>query len=311
MRSGVNVLSEKVTIIVMDSPKSRPRCISIPRTLLIVAGIVVGSLFAFSLFVGLREASKSIDRARLAGLARENATLRAELDRLAGKVKTLEGEMKEQVVFEERMRIAADLEPIDKDAWEAGIGGPETGPGPVDHPLGERVALMESDIDKLLRQMELQRHSFTEIYEKLREKTEDLQYIPSLRPVDGGFISSGFGKRRDPFTKRISRHEGLDFQTREGAKVYATADGVVIMSKYRRGYGYTVEIDHGNGMVTRYAHNAKNIVRVGDRVERGDVIAYVGNTGRSTAPHLHYEVRVNGVAQNPLKYILPSDVIVD
>ena len=279
--------------------------------MLIFVAIVVVSLLAFSLFSGIREVSKSVDRARLAGLSRENELLRGEIDRLTVKVASLEGEMTEHVVFEERIRIMADLEPIDEDVWEVGIGGPELGYGPGGHPLAGEIAQMDSDIDKLLRQMKLQRHSFSEIYEELRQKTEDLRYIPSLRPVDGGFISSGFGKRRDPFTKRISRHEGVDFQTRSGAKVYATADGVVTMSKYRRGYGYTVEVDHGNGMLTRYAHNAKNLVRVGARVERGDVIAYVGNSGRSTAPHLHYEVRLNGIAQNPLKYILPSDVIVD
>jgi murein DD-endopeptidase MepM/ murein hydrolase activator NlpD len=279
--------------------------------LLIFVAVVVVSLFAFSLFSGLTQVAESIDRARLSSLSRENEVLRAELDRLAVKVAGLEGEMNEHVVFEERMRVAADLEPIDKDVWEVGIGGPEMGYGPARHPFSEQIAAMDSDIDKLLRQMKLQRHSFTEIYDELRKKTEDLKYIPSLRPVDGGFVSSGFGKRTDPFTKRVSRHEGVDFQTRTGAKVYATADGVVTMSKYRRGYGYTVEIDHGNGMLTRYAHNAKNLVRVGDRVERGHVIAYVGSSGRSTAPHLHYEVRKSGVAQNPLKYILPSDVIVD
>jgi murein DD-endopeptidase MepM/ murein hydrolase activator NlpD len=219
--------------------------------------------------------------------------------------------MSEHAVFEERLRVIADLEPLDKDVWEVGIGGPEIGNEPGGHVFSEQVSELDRDIDKLLRQIKLQRHSFSEIYEELREKSESLKYIPSLRPVDGGFISSGFGRRRDPFTGRISHHDGLDFQTREGAKVYATADGVVISSKYRRGYGYTVEIDHGNGMVTRYAHNAKNLIRAGKRVERGDVIAYVGNSGRSTAPHLHYEVRVGGVAQNPLKYILPSDVIVD
>ncbi len=305
------MLSERFTVIVMQSAKAKPRTISIPRTLLVFVAIGIGSLFAFSLYAGLCGVSERIDHARLAGLSSENETLRAELDRLTEKVTSLEGDMNEHVVFEERMRIMADLEPIDKDVWEVGIGGPETGYTLPDGPLGERISLLDSDIEKLLRQMKLQRHSFDEIYEQLRQKTEDLKYIPSLRPVDGGFISSGFGKRRDPFTKRISRHEGLDFQTRSGAKVYATADGVVVVSKYSRGYGYTVEIDHGNGMVTRYAHNAKNLVRVGKNVKRGDVIAYVGNTGRSTAPHLHYEVRISGVAQNPLKYILPSDVIVD
>jgi murein DD-endopeptidase MepM/ murein hydrolase activator NlpD len=93
--------------------------------------------------------------------------------------------------------------------------------------------------------------------------------------------------------------------------VYATADGVVCHAQYDRGYGHTIEIDHGNGIVTKYAHNAKLLVKKGKKVKRGDVIAYLGNSGRSTAPHLHYEVRVKGAAQNPLSYILPSDVVVD
>jgi murein DD-endopeptidase MepM/ murein hydrolase activator NlpD len=305
------VVSEKITIIVMHSSKSRPKSFTLPRSLLISVAFVVCLLLAFSLFSGFRVISEGIDRGRLTKLSRENETLREELGRLTVKVASLEGEMKEHVVFEEQLRIVAGLEPIDKDVWQVGIGGPEVRLGPGGHLLREKIAGMDSDIDKLLRQMKLQRHSFNRIYEELRQKTEDLKYIPSLRPVDGGFISSGFGTRRDPFTKRVSRHEGLDFQTRSGAKVYATADGVVTMSKYKRGYGYTVEIDHGNGIVTRYAHNAKNLSRVSEIVKRGDVIAYVGDSGRSTAPHLHYEVRVKGVAQNPLKYILPSDVIVD
>lgn len=305
------MFSEKITVLIMHSSKARPKSIVLPRSLLICAVFVVGSLFVFSVFSGFREVSKSIERARLTRVSKENETLREELGRLTAKVASLEGEMNEHVVFEERLRIAAGLEPIDEDVWEVGIGGPEVGYDADGHLLQDKIAVVDSDIDKLLRQMKLQRHSFNRIYEELRQKTEALKYIPSLRPVDGGFISSGFGTRRDPFTSRVSRHEGLDFQTRSGGKVYATADGVIIMSKYRRGYGYTVEIDHGNGIVTRYAHNAKNLCRVGKLVKRGDVIAYVGNSGRSTAPHLHYEVRVNGVAQNPLKYILPSDVIVD
>ena len=162
-----------------------------------------------------------------------------------------------------------------------------------------------------MRQLELQRHSYSEILQRLQEKSEELRHLPSIRPLDMGYISSGFGRRTDPFTGRISRHEGVDFSARKGSNIYATADGVVSKAKYDRGYGYTVEIDHGNGLVTKYAHNAKLLVRRGQKVERGDVIAYLGSSGRSTAPHLHYEVRVNGVAQNPLKFILPSDTVVD
>ncbi|MGD8628842.1 MAG: M23 family metallopeptidase, partial [bacterium] len=150
-----------------------------------------------------------------------------------------------------------------------------------------------------------------EILSRLKERSEELQYVPSIRPVDVGFISSYFGKRKDPFTGRYTRHEGIDFSARRGSSIYATADGIVASAKYERGYGYTIKIDHGNGIMTKYAHNQKMLVKKGARVERGQVIAELGSSGRSTAPHVHYEVQVNGVPQNPLNYMLPSDKVVD
>jgi murein DD-endopeptidase MepM/ murein hydrolase activator NlpD len=133
---------------------------------------------------------------------------------------------------------------------------------------------------------------------KLRDEVH-----PGGRPVTAGYISSQFGSRSDPFTGRRAFHKGIDFAGREGAEVVAVASGVVTWSGQRYGYGQMVEINHGNGYVTRYAHNVDNLVAVGDTVKRGQVIARMGDTGRATGPNLHFEVLLNDRPVDPLTYI--------
>jgi murein DD-endopeptidase MepM/ murein hydrolase activator NlpD len=278
---------------------------------ILVAGLLL-VFVGFSVVSGIKAFTDTVGASRFGGLEQENELLRTEIAGLRSKVDGLEDAMMGHAEFEERLRILADLEPMDEDVWGVGVGGPELGASAeLAGPVGGSLTTLNQDVDRLLRQIQLQRHSFGEILERLREKTEELSHIPSIRPVDVGYISSGYGKRRDPFTGRFSRHEGIDYSARKGSNIYATADGTVRKAKYDRGYGYTIEIDHGNGIVTKYAHNAKLLVRRGQNVERGDVIAYLGDSGRSTAPHLHYEVRINGAPQNPLKFVLPSDIVVD
>lgn len=126
---------------------------------------------------------------------------------------------------------------------------------------------------------------------------------PEGRPVNSGYISSAFGQRADPFTGRRASHEGIDFAGREGNDIIAVASGVVTWAGDRYGYGQMVEVNHGNGYATRYAHNAENLVSVGDTVKRGDIIARMGDTGRATGPNLHFEVLRDGRAVDPLTFI--------
>lgn len=135
--------------------------------------------------------------------------------------------------------------------------------------------------------------------------TEDsiISAIPSGRPIKGGWISSYFGNRIDPFNGKKTFHQGIDFAGKEGSKVYAVADGMVTWKGKRNGYGELVEIDHGNGYVTRYAHNKSVIVNLGDKVNKGQVISLMGSTGRSTGPHVHFEVLRDGKAINPYKFV--------
>ncbi len=128
------------------------------------------------------------------------------------------------------------------------------------------------------------------------------QYLTG-KPIESGWLSSHFGKRIDPFNGRIAWHNGVDFAGKEGADIQAVASGVVTWSGARYGYGTMVEIDHGNGFATRYAHNKENNVNIGDVVAKGQVVGAVGSSGRSTGPHVHFEVIKHGKAVDPAKYI--------
>ena len=139
----------------------------------------------------------------------------------------------------------------------------------------------------------------------MNQNLKDRVY-PQGRPVGAGWISSYFGKRTDPFTGKAANHTGIDFAGKNGAEIVAVADGVVTWSADRYGYGIMIEINHGSGYSTRYAHNSENLVSVGDEVKKGQIVALMGETGRATGPNLHFEVLHNGSRVNPVKFIRDS-----
>ena len=134
--------------------------------------------------------------------------------------------------------------------------------------------------------------------------------MPTAAPVAMGWNESNFGWRIDPFTGQNAMHEGTDFMVDSGTPIHAAAGGVVVVAQFHPQYGNMIDIDHGNGFTTRYAHASKLLVKVGDVVQRGAVIALSGSTGRSTGPHVHFEVRYKGVAQNPNRFLQASAVSV-
>jgi murein DD-endopeptidase MepM/ murein hydrolase activator NlpD len=177
--------------------------------------------------------------------------------------------------------------------------------GPEPEVPGRSVAMpdMEFLLDTLAVQIQ-DRHRQLNILEDLMlNRTLSDEVHPEGRPVNAGWISSYFGQRTDPFTGKSTRHKGVDFAGKEGAEVIAVASGVVTWSGDRYGYGEMVEINHGNGYSTRYAHNSKNLVVVGDEVSRGQVVSLMGRTGRATGPNLHFEVVRGGRKVDPLEYI--------
>ena len=173
-------------------------------------------------------------------------------------------------------------------------------------PSAVTLEQLNSIVSELDIQTDQHTDLFTLIESRLLEKRLEMLMIPNSAPV-GGQIGSGFGFRSDPFTGRAALHTGLDFPTASGTPVHAAAGGFVLSSEFHPEYGNMVELDHGNGLVTRYAHNSKILVKAGDLVRRGQPISEVGTTGRSTGPHLHFEVLVDGVPQDPAKFLAGGD----
>jgi murein DD-endopeptidase MepM/ murein hydrolase activator NlpD len=177
------------------------------------------------------------------------------------------------------------------------VGGPETaGEGPVVPALDAMLDTMDAQIDDRRRQL-------TALKNLIMTRELARQVVPGGRPVESGYISSLYGQRTDPFDGNQASHHGIDFAAVAGTQVLAVADGVVSHTGTDGGYGRMVEITHGNGYVTRYAHNAKLLVKPGQTVKRGDPIALMGSTGRSTGPHVHFEVLRDGRPMNPLSFV--------
>lgn len=179
------------------------------------------------------------------------------------------------------------------------MGGPED-PSARPHPLNFDLS---GNIAQMRNQFDYEETQLTVLEDLLLDRNVDRALVPSGYPVVTGYIGSGFGERSDPINGEAAHHLGLDFDAPLGTDIRAVADGVVTWNGERSGYGNVVEVDHGNGYMTRYAHNQKNLVNVGQRVHAGQTIARVGSTGRATGPHCHFEVWVHGRAVNPLTYV--------
>ncbi|HEU4620397.1 MAG TPA: M23 family metallopeptidase [Gammaproteobacteria bacterium] len=203
--------------------------------------------------------------------------------------------------------VIEDTEPASRDIdfdEEPALGGPDD-----DAEVQASATDLERTADLLGAQVD-DRAKQLHVLEDLLEWREHLSAVrPEGRPVASGYVSSGFGVRIDPFTGRKQQHSGMDFAARRGTEVVAVASGIVTWTGPRGGYGQLVEIDHGNGRVTRYGHNAEVLVRVGQIVRRGQPIARLGATGRATGPNLHFEVRENGQAVDPRPFVKGQDVL--
>lgn len=230
--------------------------------------------------------------------AQRDRFLRENLDAMARRVGEMQARLVQLEAVGERVSDMVGLKP---DQIKAAVSdGPKGGPYvPTAQPSFEQLQRL---VDELDHAAALHADLFTLIESQLFEQRMQALRIPNTRPVAAP-TSSGFGFRQDPFTGRQALHTGLDFPAPVGTPIQAAAGGVVIAAEYHPAYGQMVDIDHGNELVTRYAHASKLLVRQGDLVKRGQVIAEVGSTGRSTGPHLHFEVLVAGVPQNPARFL--------
>ena len=203
-------------------------------------------------------------------------------------------------------RVVFETNPISEDVRKAGFGGANRYKNLEGFTNSDVIISTTKRLDILSKQMVVQSKSFDEIQRLAVDKEKLLAAIPSIQPItndDLTRMASGYGWRTDPFTKARRRHKGMDFTAPRGTPIYATSDGIVKRADNRAsGYGKHIRIEHGFGYMTLYAHLSKYNVKRGQRVKRGDIIGYVGNTGRSQAPHLHYEVYKDGATVNPINF---------
>jgi murein DD-endopeptidase MepM/ murein hydrolase activator NlpD len=239
--------------------------------------------------------------------AQRERVMRENLDAMAQKVGELQAKVIQLEAMGERVSNLAGVKPSElrpPDRLPAAKPAPKaTGQGGPFIPLAQPSLEQLGDaLDALEQQAEQQMGVFTLVESRLFQARLSALMVPSTQPVDAS-VGSGFGFRRDPFTDRPALHTGLDFEAESGTPILAAAGGVVIGVGRHPAYGNLLEIDHGNGLVTRYAHCSSIKVKPGDIVKRGHVVALSGNTGRSTGPHLHFEVLVDGVPQDPAKFL--------
>ena len=281
--------------------------------LIIFLTLVSGTVYHFIFLKAAREGwpvvSQIVKLVVRDEFAQRDRFMRENLDAMAQKV----GEMQAKLVKLEAMgnRVSGlvgvkpeELQQLVKPSGAAGGRG-----GPYVPASGLTLESLNGLVDNLDEETDQRTDLFTMIESRLLEKRLQLLMVPNSKPVDGP-VGSGFGFRADPFTGRTALHTGLDFPADVGTPVAAAAGGVVIFSERHPQYGNLIEIDHGNGLVTRYAHNSKVMVNVGDLIKRGQIISEVGTTGRSTGPHLHFEVLVDGVPQDPAKFLAAGDAAI-
>ncbi len=251
-------------------------------------------------------------------LREDNAALQGRIAELTAKVENVDARLAALQRFDTKLREMTSLHDDDRGLamgpvrTQYGAGGgptidadpfavPISGDDPATHDL--RDALLDSRLEGLAHEANRQLSSLSQLLDYFTAQDQLLASTPSVWPAPG-WVTSAFGIREDPYTSERVMHLGVDVAAREGTNVLAPARGAVVYAGQRGAYGNMVAVDHGNGIITHYAHLERVLVKVGDTVTRGQHIGNVGNTGRSTGPHLHYEVRVGGVPVNPKRFIL-------
>jgi murein DD-endopeptidase MepM/ murein hydrolase activator NlpD len=299
--------AKKITIVLLPEGGRKVRQIKVPRFLfflLLVFTVLASGIFGWVIldYQAVRKRAS-----RLALLQKENAQQKQQLVTLAQKIDAVNDRVKELREFDNKLKTMVNIEGSSDNSQFVGIGGSD--PHLLDpHSTSEKthrklIRLMHKSLDNLETEISVQKTEKTQLIRRLESEKSMLASTPSIWPLKG-WVSSGFGYRESPFTGEKEFHRGLDICNRKDSPIIAPADGVISSIQFDEGYGRILTINHGYGLTTRYAHLDKALVKKGQAVKRGQEIALEGNTGRSTGPHLHYEVLLNGVPVNPLRYIL-------
>lgn len=307
-------MRNKITFILLSGNGSRIRQFSSSKVALAAGAllsivIMIGMGLLVQDYLNLKQAAAQVSQLQTKVAARDAEIVhqKRQIECFANEINQLKLNLVALDSFEKKIRVIANLEKPDDEENLFGVGG--AAPEDLDTGASLRrdqsglIRSMHDQVEQLERASYSQESDFTSLLDQLNEKKNLLACTPSIRPAKG-WISSHFGYRISPFTGRRELHAAYDIANREGSKIIAPANGVVTFAGKKGSYGNLLIIDHGYGLVTRYGHIKKFEVKKGAKVHRGDIIAKMGNTGRSTGPHVHYEVRLNGVPVNPEKYIL-------
>jgi len=263
---------------------------------------LLSTIFFFCDYIQVRKKTFELNHLRF-----ETQEQRSKIHFFSSKIEDLEGQLSKLKDFDKKIRIIANLEKGHETTSFMGMGGPS--PSDVREKLKSEkdekglLQQMRTDIERLKSEAASREESLSELERLLQTKRDVLVSTPSIWPVQG-WVTSGFGFRANPFTGLTQMHEGMDISNRIGTLIVATADGIISDIGSDWAHGRILVISHGFGMMTRYSHLNKVLVRVGQKVKRGDKIAEVGMSGKTTGPHLHYEIKLNSIPVNPMRYIL-------
>ena len=264
--------------------------------------IILGSF----LLIGADYVSKVFYDKRLKEFKANYSSVVSNIDKIQSRLKELDQQILDIEEKDKAVRTYAGMPQVDKDIRKLGIGGVRLKkPNVLDNlapAVSKEISQLHLDIEKLSRQVNFELVSYEKIYDRVKGDIDRIRHIPSIRPVSGGFLNSSFGYRQDPIDDIRRFHQGQDITVPTGTPIFSPADGVVKRAYYIGGFGNHIKLKHTSGYSTTYAHLSKIFVRHGQKIKRGDIIGETGNTGRSTAPHLHYEVHYRGTPKNPLDY---------
>ena len=300
------------TFVIVPHGLGISRSVEVSTSALKLAGALVAAALMVVLALGFATITRSFDLAKAEKLERDNAVLAEEIGRMHGRLTELSDTLDRIAHRDDQIRVLANLEPLDPQVQAAGIGGPRA---PITSTevaatgvLGRQADQVRDDLSGLIRRANLLATSFADAVDSLEGHKKRMESTPSILPTQGWLSSNYSTSRLHPILNVARPHVGIDVTAPTGTPIEAPAAGRISFAGSKTGYGKTVIIKHGYGVETRFAHASKLLVQQGQRVTRGDRIALVGKSGLATAPHLHYEVHVNGRAVNPLKYILPETV---
>jgi murein DD-endopeptidase MepM/ murein hydrolase activator NlpD len=282
------------TIIFVPHARAKFRKLKVSHRLLFSLISVVTSSLCLSTFFSVQYFTSLSQTHELSKLRHENHDLQTANEQFSKSVESLRGQLRTVEDRTRKLAIYAGISSLD-DSAQGGVGGlrPST--------LGDNP--YRDDVDKMAFRSHRIESDLSVLEQKLVAQSQLLASTPSIAPVRG-ILTDGFGGRSDPFTGEAGTHNAIDISSAVGQAVRAPADGIVVKAEWANGYGNVIYLSHGYGYSTRYGHLSAYAAKPGQHVKRGDVIAYVGSTGRSTGPHLHYEVRLNNMPVNPLEYIL-------